>query len=83
MIFLVKNEDKVFKVLVKKIDSILITTSAYFSTDAVKFAIDNNIDIIFLDYFGNSYRRVWHSKLGGTTLIRRKQLESSTGNKFL
>lgn len=83
MIFLVKNEDKVFEVLVTKIDSILITTGAYFSTDAVKFAIDNNIDIIFLDYFGNSYRRVWHSKLGVTTLIRRKQLESSTGNKFV
>jgi len=82
-LFLVKNVYKVFEVLVKKIDSILITTSAYFLTDAVKFAIDNNIDIIFLDHFGNPYRRVWHSKLGSITLIKRKQLESSTGNKFL
>ena len=81
--FLVKNEDKVFEVSVKKIDSILITTSAYLSTDAVKFAVDNNIDIIFLDYSGNPYGRVWHSKLGSTTLIRRKQLESSTGEKGL
>jgi len=80
---LVKNEDKVFEVSVKKIDSILITTSAYLSTDAVKFAVDNNIDIIFLDYSGNPYGRVWHSKLGSTTLIRRKQLESSTGEKGL
>ena len=81
--FLVKNEDKVFEVSVKKVDSILITTSAYLSTDAVKFAVDNNIDIIFLDYSGNPYGRVWHSKLGSTTLIRRKQLESSTGEKGL
>lgn len=81
--FLVKNEDKVFEVSVKKVDSILITTSAYFSTDAVKFAINNNIDIIFLDHFGYPYGRVWHSKLGSTTLIRRKQLESSTGDKGL
>ncbi len=81
--FLVKNEDKVFEVSVKKVDSILITTSTYLSTDAVKFAVDNNIDIIFLDYYGNPYGRVWHSKLGSTTLIRRKQLESSTGEKGL
>lgn len=81
--FLIKNEDKVFEVSVKKIDSILITTSAYLSTDAVKFAVDNNIDIIFLDNYGNPYGRVWHSKLGSTTLIRRKQLESSTGETGL
>ena len=81
--FLIKNEDKVFEISVKKVDSILITTSAYFSTDAVKFAVDNNIDIIFLDHFGDPYGRVWHSKLGSTTLIRRKQLEASTGEKGL
>ncbi len=73
--FLVKNEDRVFEVSVNKVDSILITTSAYLSTDAVKFAVDNNIDIVFLDHFGDPYGRVWHSKLGSTTLIRRKQLE--------
>ena len=81
--FSIKNDDRVFEVSVKKIDSILITTSAYFSTDAVKLAIDNNIDIIFLDYFGNPYGRVWHSKLGSTTLIRRYQLEYSSGFKGL
>ena len=73
--FLVKNEDKVFEVSAGKVDSILITTSAYISTDAIKFAVDNNIDIIFLDYYGDPYGRVWHSKLGSTTLIRRRQLE--------
>lgn len=73
--FLVRNEDKVFEVSVNKVDSILITTSAYISTDAIKFAVDNNIDIVFLDFYGDPYGRVWHSKLGSTTLIRRKQLE--------
>lgn len=73
--FLVKNEDKVAEISVKKVDSIMITTAAYISTDAIKFAMENNIDIIFLDEFGDPYGRVWHSKLGSTTLIRRKQLE--------
>lgn len=73
--FLVKNEDKEFEVSVKKVESILITTGAYISTDAIKLAMENNIDLIFLDEFGSPYGRVWHAKLGSTTLIRRKQLE--------
>ncbi len=81
--FLVKNEDKVFEVSVRKVDSIMITTSAYLSTDALKMAIENNIDVIFLDEYGDPYGRVWHSKLGSTVLIRRKQLEiSSTKEGF-
>ncbi len=73
--FLVRKEDKVFEVSVNKVDSILITTAAYISTDAIKFAVDNNIDIVFLDSYGDPYGRVWHPKLGSTTLIRRQQLE--------
>jgi CRISPR-associated protein Cas1 len=81
--FLIKNEDKVFEVSVRKVDSIMITTSAYLSTDALKMAIENNIDVIFLDEFGDPYGRVWHSKLGSTVLIRRKQLEISATNDGL
>lgn len=73
--FEVKNDDKVFEVSAKKVESILIATAATITTDAIKMAVDSNIDIIFLDYFGNPYGRVWHSKLGSTTLIRRRQLE--------
>lgn len=76
-VFLVKNDDKTFEVSANKVDSILITTSATITTDAIKFAVENNIDIVFLDHFGNPYGRVWHSKLGSTTLIRRRQLEIS------
>jgi len=73
--FKIKNEDKVFEVSAKKVDSILITTGATVSTDAIEFAMKNNVDIIFLDSFGDPYGRIWHSKLGSTTLIRRRQLE--------
>jgi len=73
--FKVKNEDKVFEVSAKKVDSILITTGATVSTDAIEFAVKNNVDIIFLNCFGDPYGRIWHSKLGSTTLIRRRQLE--------
>jgi CRISPR-associated protein Cas1 len=73
--FLVRCEDRTFEVSVKKVEQIMITTSAYISTDAIKFAMENNIDIVFLDQFGDPYGRVWHPKLGSTTLIRRRQLE--------
>jgi CRISPR-associated protein Cas1 len=81
--FVVKKEDKVFEVSPRKVESIMITTSAYLSTDAVKLAMDNNIDIIFLDKYGSPYGRVWHSKLGSTTLIRRRQLEMSESEQGL
>lgn len=73
--FKIKTDEKVFEISCKKVSSILISTAAYITTDAVKMAMENNIDIVFIDDFGNPYGRVWHPKLGSTTLIRRKQLE--------
>ncbi len=81
--FLVKNDNKEFEISAKKVESILITTGAYLSTDAIKLAMDSNIDLVFLDDFGNPYGRVWLSKLGSTTLIRRKQLEIAETNEGL
>lgn len=74
--FIVRNDEKTFEVSADKIDSILITTSATITTDAIAFAVENNIDIIFLNYHGDPFGRIWHSKLGSTTLIRRCQLEA-------
>ncbi len=73
--FKVKTDEKVFEISCKKVSSILISTAAYITTDAIKMAMENNIDIVFIDEHGNPYGRVWHSKLGSTTLIRRRQFE--------
>lgn len=73
--FKVKTDEKVFEISCKKVSSILISTAAYITTDAIKMAMENNIDIVFIDEFGDPYGRVWHPKLGSTTLIRRRQLE--------
>ncbi len=73
--FEVKVDDKKSKISTKKVDSILITTGASISTDAIKLAIDNNIEIQFLDKYGGSVGKIWHPKLGSTTYIRRRQLE--------
>lgn len=81
--FKVKTDEKVFEISCKKVSSILISTAAYITTDAIKMAMENNIDIVFIDEFGNPYGRVWHPKLGSTTLIRRKQLEIAETDKGL
>lgn len=60
---------------VYKISSILISTAASLSTDAIKLAIEHNIDVIFLDKYGDPYGRLWHCKPCSTSLIRRQQLE--------
>jgi len=73
--FELKTDDKKTKISTKKVDSILITTGAAVSSDAIKLALDNNIEIQFLDQHGRSVGKVWHSKLGSTTYIRRRQLE--------
>jgi CRISPR-associated protein Cas1 len=64
-----------------KVTSIILSTSASLSTDAVKLALVNNIDILFVDSSGFPLGRVWHAKLGSTTRIRKRQLEASLGQE--
>lgn len=62
----------------KKVNSIILSQGVALTTDAIKLAVRNNIDIIFVEDDGFPIGRVWHSKLGSTTKIRKKQLEAST-----
>jgi len=63
----------------QKVSSILMPKSVALSTDAVILALKHNVDILFVDYDGHPLGRVWHSKLGSTTRIRKAQLEASLG----
>ena len=75
--FEVTVDEKKSEISASKVQSILITTAVLISTDAILLAYENNIDIVFLDKFGNPFSRIWHSKFGSTALIRRRQLELS------
>ena len=74
-LFRIKVGEEVKEISVRKVNSILIGTSATFSSDAIKMAVENNIDVVFLDEYGEPYGRVWHGRLGSTARIRRKQLQ--------
>ena len=71
------EEDKKQHIAAHKITSIVMSTSGALSTDAVMLALKNNIDIIFTKSDGHPVGRIWHSKLGSTTKIRKRQLEAS------
>jgi CRISPR-associated protein Cas1 len=60
-----------------KVKSIWMGPGTALSSDAVTLALRNNIDIVFLENNGQPLGRVWHSKLGSTTRIRKCQVEAA------
>ena len=82
-IFRLKNKDRRFDVSPQKIESIIISNQAMITTQAIATALENNIDIVFLNGYGDPIGRVWFAKMGSTALIRRKQLEIAEDEKGL
>ena len=84
--FEVRIDDKTKRISPKRISSIVISNAAQLTTDAIQLALEYNIDIVFLDKYGNPYGRLWLPKLGSTTFIRRRLLEiyqNDTGLEFV
>lgn len=67
----------------KKVTAIVMTVAGALSTDAVRLALQHNVDLIFADRSGFPLGRVWHSKLGSTTRIRKVQLAASLDQRGL
>lgn len=75
--FCLKKDGQKQEIAAKKVEQILITISTALTTDAIELAVENNIDIVFLKKYGKPFARVWHSKMGSISTIRKKQLELS------
>ena len=82
-LFRLKNKDKRFDISPLKIESIIISNQAMITTQAIATAMENNIDIVFLNGYGDPIARIWFAKMGSTALIRRKQLEIAEDKKGL
>src|SRR5690625_3385269 len=65
------------KVAAHKVSSIVMDRGTSLSWSAIKKALTHNIDIVFTEGDGAPLGRVWHSKLGSTTRIRKRQLQAS------
>jgi CRISPR-associated protein Cas1 len=81
--FEVRVEDTSRRISPQRISSIIISNAAQITTDAIQLALEYNIDILFLNQFGDPYGRIWFPKLGSTTFIRRKLLEIYTKDEGL
>lgn len=66
-----------------KVKSVWMGKGTALSSDAVALALRHNIDIVFLEGNGQPLGRVWHSKLGSTTRIRKCQLEASMDGRAM
>lgn len=67
----------------QKVKSVWMGRGTMLSAEAVRLALQHNVDIVFLESSGQPLGRVWHSKLGSTTLIRKRQLEASMDERAL
>lgn len=61
----------------RKVKSIIFTVAGALSTEAVTLALEHNVDILFARPDGHPQGRIWHSRLGSTTRIRKQQLRAS------
>jgi CRISPR-associated protein Cas1 len=78
---LVKTKDGSFVVDPNKVEAIVVSRGALVSSDAVIYAAEHSIDIVFTDKMGKVKGRVWSPKVSAVTLIRRHQLEFSFSSK--
>ena len=65
------------KVAPQKVKSIVLDRGTSLTWEAIKTALTHTIDIVFTEGDGAPIGRVWHSKLGSTTRIRKRQLQAS------
>ncbi|MFW5892353.1 MAG: CRISPR-associated endonuclease Cas1 [Bacteroidota bacterium] len=74
-LFLVIHPDGKQPIDPTKLKSILVSKGASISSDAALLAIENEIDVMFVDGTGKPSGRLWGIKFGSVSTIRRKQLE--------
>ncbi len=79
------EDDKTVKKKIppKKVSAIVMDRGTSLTYEAVKTALSHNIDIVFAEGDGAPIGRIWHSKLGSTTRIRKRQLEVSMNTEAI
>jgi CRISPR-associated protein Cas1 len=73
--FMVLHKDGKQRIPPAGIRSIQIGRGAQISSDAVLLAIENEIEILFIDNTGKPVGRIWSSRYGSISTIRKGQLE--------
>lgn len=77
--FVVTNADGRQRIPAGGLKSIMISKGTQVSSDAVMLAVENEIEILFVDRGGKPLGRVWSPKYGSISTIRKGQLEFCAG----
>ena len=75
--FYIRHKDARQTIPVYKIRTIALTKTTNITGAAIKLALDNEIDISFIERDGMPFARIWNSKFGSISTIRRHQLAFS------
>jgi CRISPR-associated protein Cas1 len=75
--FQIIHKDGKQRVPAQGISSIQISRGAQITSDAVLLAIENEIEVLFMDKTGNPVGRIWSPKYGSVSTIRKGQLAFS------
>lgn len=75
--FQIVHNDGKQRVPAQGIKSIQISRGAQITSDAVLLAIENEIEVLFMDKTGNPIGRIWSPKYGSISTIRKGQLAFS------
>jgi CRISP-associated protein Cas1 len=73
--FLVIHKDGKQHVHPDGLKSVLISKGASITSDAALLAVENEIEVLFVDQMGQPQGRLWSVKYGSVSTIRRKQLD--------
>jgi CRISP-associated protein Cas1 len=73
--FLVQHKDGKQQLSPEQIRTISISKGAQISSDAAQLAVENEIDVLFVDNTGKPIGRLWSVKYGSVSTVRRKQLD--------
>lgn len=74
-LFVVQHPEGKQSIDPRKIRTISISRGAKISSDAALLAIENEVEVLFIDQVGTPRGRLWSVKYGSVSTIRRKQLE--------
>ncbi len=73
--FVVIHNDGKQRIHPDSVKSIAISKGAKITSDAAILAIENNIDVFFIDKGGSPLGRIWSNKYGSISSIRKNQLD--------
>ncbi len=81
--FVISQNNEKQRIPVKGIKSIQISRGAQITSDAVMLAIENEIEIMFMDRSGQPMGRIWSPKYGSISTIRKGQLNFTLSKSAL